>query len=354
MSDENMDGQIMRLLLLATATLWAALRLAGQEKHSQHDEQMTTLHVYTDLVQMPTLILSQDRKGIEPRIDERRFSIRVDSGPWFKVTHVRPEGDDPIALSILLDHRAIGLLSDIDREIADLAPNLLTPRDQVSLYGLGCGLNRSLHDKPANRAMLREGVNALVAPWRSTTWKEESCNQHHVGLWDALGYIAEQMKGVSGRKVILVVSDGNDHGSIRKWNELRAYTQVAGIAVFGITMPPSPTAIVARNDAYPFLALCELTGGTLMVRMPEWMEMTLQRFVIMLRERYILEFPRPSNSTKGAHAVDIKIAGGDRYYVRATAVTARLLDESVIKDPTTVPSDPSRAPEQGKRRVLLR
>ena len=67
-----------------------------------------------------------------------------------------------------------------------------------------------------------------------------------------------------------------------------------------------------------------------------------------------LEFPRPSNSTRGAHAVDIKIAYGYRYYVGATAVTARLLDESVIKDPTTVPSDPSRAPEQGKRRVLLR
>jgi hypothetical protein len=349
-----MDSKIMRLLLLATTALWTAWGLARQEKPSQHDEPMTTLHVYTDLVQMPTLILSQGQKGIEPRIDERRFSIRVDSGPWFKVTHVRPEGDDPISLSILLDHSAMDLTSEIDRQIADMAPDLLTPRDKVSLYGLGCGLNRSLHDKPANRAMLLQGVEALITPWRSTTWKEQRCTQHHVGLWDALGYIAKQMEGVSGRRVILVVSDGNDHGSVRKWNELRAYVQAAGIAVFGITMPLRPTSIMARNDTYPFLALCELTGGTLMVRMPEFMEETLQRFVIMLRERYILEFPRPSNSTRGAHAVDIRIAGGDKYYVRATAVTARLLDESVKKDPTTVPSDPSRAPEQGKRRVLLR
>lgn len=341
--------------MLAATALWTASGLGGQEKPSQHYEPMTTLHVYTDLVQMPTLILSQDRKGIEPRIDERRFSIRVDSGPWFKVTHVRPEGDDPISLSILLDHSAMDLMSGIDRQIADLAPNLLTPRDQVSLYGLGCGLNRSLHDASANSAMLLEGVDALIAPWRSATWKEQRCTQRHVGLWDALGHIAKQMEGVSRRKVILVVSDGNDQGSIRKWNELRAYVQVAGVAVFGITMPLRATsAIVARNDAYPFLALCELTGGTLMVRMPELMEKTLQRFVIMLRERYILEFPRPSNSTKGAHAVDIRIASGDKYYVRATAVTARLLDESLLKDPTTVPSDPSRAPEQGKRRVLLR
>jgi hypothetical protein len=90
-----------------------------------------------------------------------------------------------------------------------------------------------------------------------------------------------------------------------------------------------------------------------MTGMPEALEKTLQRFMIMLRERYILEFPRPSNSTKGAHAVDIKIANGDKYYVRATAVSARILDESILKDPTTVPPDPSRAPEQGKRRVLL-
>ncbi|MEG9435131.1 hypothetical protein JAO29_02995 [Edaphobacter sp. HDX4] len=115
-----MNAKAMQLFLLAVKALWTASGLSAQEKPSRYDQPVTALHVYAGLVQMPTLILSQYRKGIELRIDERRFSIRVDSGPWFKVTHVRPEGEDPISLSILLDHSAMDLMSDVDRQIAAL------------------------------------------------------------------------------------------------------------------------------------------------------------------------------------------------------------------------------------------
>lgn len=164
------------------------------------------------------------------------------------------------------------------------------------------------------------------------------------------------MEGLPGRKVILVLTDGRDRGSVRKWNEVRGYVQVAGIAVFGITPPFRNSSVIVPlsngNDAYPFLSICELSGGILLPTTPELMEATLLRAMAMLRERYILEFPRPSNSTQGMHGIEVRIAGGDKYYVRSTGVTVPLPDDSVLKDPTTVPSDPSRAPEQGNRRVL--
>ncbi|RZU42490.1 hypothetical protein [Edaphobacter modestus] len=348
----------MKLLLFTGWALSSVLGLMAQDTPSAHDEPVPTLHVYADLVQMPTLVLSQNRKTIEPRIDERRFSIRVDSGPWFQVTHVRPEGNDPVSLSILLDPSAMDLMPNLSQEIADLVPNFLAPRDHVSLYGLGCGLTRSLDDKPADNARLLDRVDALVKPWMVPRGKEPHCTQQPVYLWDALGFIATQMKGLPGRRVILVLSDGRDKGSVRKWNEVRAYVQVAGIAVFGITMPLRSSSVIvpisSGNDVYPFLSICELSGGILMPTTPELMEATLLRAMAMLRERYILEFPRPSNSTQGVHGVEVRIAGGDKYYVRPTGVTVPLPDDSVLKDPTTVPSDPSRAPEQGNRRVLTR
>ena len=51
-------------------------------------------------------------------IDERN---NIDSGPWFRATHVRQEGDDPISLSILLDVSgdAAELMPKIDDAIAD-------------------------------------------------------------------------------------------------------------------------------------------------------------------------------------------------------------------------------------------
>jgi len=349
----------MKLLLLAGWVLLNSLGPAAQEKPADQNEPGPTLHVYADLVQMPTLVLGQNRNRIEPRIDERRFSISVDSGPWFRVTHVRPQGDDPISLSILLDPSAVDLMPNLNREIAGLVPNLLTPRDRVSLYGLACNLTRSLNDARADSARLLAHVDALVTPWMALRGREPRCTQQPVRLWDALGFVAKQMEDLPGRRVILVISDGHDKGSVRTWNEVRAYAQVVSIAVFGIiraqVLGSSVTApMPARNDAYPFLSICELSGGMLMPTVPKLMERTLQRFMTMLRERYILEFPRPSNSTRGEHGVEIRIADGDNYHVRATGVSALLPDDSVLNDPMTVPSDPSRAPEQGKRRVLTR
>ncbi|HMF52860.1 MAG TPA: hypothetical protein VK593_00825 [Edaphobacter sp.] len=348
----------MKLLLLAGWALSSALGLMAQDKPADQNEAVPTLHAYADLVQMPTLVLNQDRKRIEPRIDERRFSISVDSGPWFQVTHVRSQGDDPISLSILLDPGAVDLMPNLDREIAGLVPNLLTPRDRVSLYGLACNLTRSLNDAPADSARLLARVDALVTPWMALRGREPRCTQQPIRLWDALGFVAKQMEALPGRRVILVISDGDDKGSVRTWNEVRAYAQVVSIAVFGIirtqVLGSSVTApMPARNDAYPFLSICELSGGMLMPTMPGLMEKTLQRFMTMLRERYVLEFSRPSNSTQGAHSVQIKIAGGNSNFIRSTGVSALLPDDAVLNDPTTVPSDPSRAPEQGKRRVLL-
>jgi hypothetical protein len=305
---------------------------------------------------MPTLVLNQNRTRIDPRIGERRFSIRVDAGPWFRVTHVRPEGDDPISLSILLDPSAMDLMPNLSRQIADLAPIFLTPRDHVSLYSLGCGLTRSLDDKPADNARLLDRVDTLLAPWRAPGENNPHCTQQPVYLWDALTFISTRMEELPGRRVILVLTDGLDKGSVRKWNEVRGFVQIASIAVFGITMQArssSGTAPVSLGtDVYPFLSICELSGGILMPTTPELIEATLLRAMAMLRERYILEFPRPSNSTQGVHSVEVKIAGGEKYYVRPTGVTVPLPDDSVLKDLTTVPSDPSRTPEQGKRRVL--
>ena len=99
------------------------------------------LHVYANLIQIPVVVLSPFRTPLAP-IAPSRFSISLDSGPQFRATHVRPEGDDPISLSILLDARGSqdDLLPKIDAAIADLAPLSLQARGHVSIYALDCSL----------------------------------------------------------------------------------------------------------------------------------------------------------------------------------------------------------------------
>src|SRR5271156_6541884 len=75
----------------------------AQDEPKVVDGGVPTLHVYTNLIQIPTLVLGPSREFIKRPIAENRFSVSIDEGPWFPAIHVRPEGDDPIALSILLD-----------------------------------------------------------------------------------------------------------------------------------------------------------------------------------------------------------------------------------------------------------
>jgi hypothetical protein len=316
------------------------------------------LHVYTNLVQVPTLVLEGSLNQIKTLIAEKRFSISIDSGPWFQVTHARLEGNDPIALSILLDNSATDLMPKISDAIAALAPSMPSDRDSISVYAMGCGLTRSLNNVPPESAELRLGVDAALRPGiiRQRDRNVPNCGRP-VHLWDALGFIISELHKLPGRRVILVVTDGHDRGSVRSWNEVRRYAQVTGVAVFGIMEKPVVASTVQapavrQRDENALQSICELSGGMVMMTNFASVQGTLERSIAMLRARYILEFPRPAKSTSGEHDMRIKIAGGDDDFIMPTGITVPLPDPASSADPMTVRSDPSHTPEQGQRRIL--
>ena len=88
---------------------------------------------------------------------------------------------------------------------------------------------------------------------------------------------------------------------------------------------------------------------------PSALDFTLQRFVALVRERYIVEFPRPANATAGeGMAFEVRIAKGDDYFIRPAGVSVPIPDAAVLADPTTVPSDPSRTPVVGPRKPMTK
>jgi hypothetical protein len=331
--------------------------LAAQEQPASKDEPIHTLHVYTNLVQVPTLVLQGNRQPLQTQISEKRFSVSIDSGPWFQVTHVRLEGNDPISMSILLDTNAKDFMPGISDEIAALAPTWLTARDHVSIYAMDCNLVRSLNDVQANSASLKVGVDAALKSWTMRRGKKDSTCKRSVSLWDTVGYMATELSKLPGRRVILMVSDGRDRGSARSWDEVRRYLQAEGIAAFGVTYMPIVMSgwsafTPPGKDTYAFQAVCELSGGLLATTYPAMTGKTLQRFVTMMRGRYIVEFPRPSNSTAGAHDMRVKIDKGEDAFVRPSGISIPLPDPALARDPTTIHTDTAVAPEQGNRRIL--
>lgn len=333
------------------------MNLQAMGQQPSQEDPVTTLHVYTDLVQVPTLVLHGNEQLLSESIDEKRFSISIDQGPWFRVTHARLEGEDPISLAILLDSDAKDMMAGISGTLATLAPSLLSTRDRVSIYAMDCGLIRSLNQEPADSRTLMVGVDAVLKSWISRGKKSDrNCGQKLVNLWDALGYIALQMVPHPGRRVILAITDGQDRGSVRTWDEVRQFVQLQGLTVFGITNVPAITVMTGAtrafhtHDGYGLQAICQLSGGIVRQTYPALTKAALQQILTMVRLRYILEFPRPANSTVGVHDMRVKIAKGDDLFVRPSGISVPLPDPAVLKDPTTVRSDPSLTPEQGTKR----
>jgi len=87
---------------------WVWLGLLGascgsaQQVSPANDASITTLHVYTTVAEVPTLVLTRTHKEMNP-VQPAQFRLSLDSGPAFQPTHVRMEGDDPISMAILID-----------------------------------------------------------------------------------------------------------------------------------------------------------------------------------------------------------------------------------------------------------
>ncbi len=308
-------------------------------------------------MQIPVLVLSPTQEPIT-LVASSRFKVRLDEGPWFRPTHTRLEGGDPIALAILLDRsgKSGKLMPWIDSAIAELAPRSLQPQDRVSIYALDCALVQSLNNVPAEAGELKRGVEGALSSEGSGARRKKNpgCKQE-VSLWDTLVYVTQQLKQLPGRRVILAVTDGQDKGSRNTWNDLRRFAAGSGVAIFGMKEP------VYTDSGWPgfahgrsedaFDTLCQMTGGLVLTTGEENISERLKRFTAMLRGRYIVEFPRASNTTAGFHGLDVAIEKSNAF-IRAAGISVPVADPRVLADPTTVPSDPSLAPEMGKRRIL--
>jgi hypothetical protein len=332
------------------------LWIAGSFAARAQDADVLTLHVYTNTIQIPVLVLGTDQRKLAPFAPDR-FRVSFDGGPPFRASHVRLEGDDPISLAILLDMSGseLELSAKLENAITELAPLSLGTKDHVSIYGLDCEFSQYASDVPADEGHLKTAVHEALQSAGDRQAKHDSKCKSQVQLWDALAFVTNQLSGLPGRRVILAVSDGRDKGSTHKWNEVRVFAQASAVAIFGMTYVPwlpagSPGVGNAMED--PFRSICELSGGLVFSANRADVAKKLKGFVAMVRGRYVVEFPRPLNSTKGHHGFVVTI-DKSQAFIRSTGISVPLPDAKVLADPTTVlPSENNPAPDEGTQPKL--
>jgi len=350
-------GSVLAVALLALPQLLVA-QDPVQDPEPPLDPNLYTLHVYANLIQVPTLVLSTDRKPI-PLVPLDKFQISLDSGPTFRPTKMKIAGNDPISLSILLD--ASGdqdkLLKNFAESLASLVPESLHPADHVTIYAVDCALVRTSNDVPANATLLRSGVaSALAAPNLHGPKGKPAC-AYSLRLWDAVYGITRALGELPGRRALLVVSSGNDTKSSLQFADVRQFADSRSVAIFGLrdrdrleaTRTLSRTLghniysnIGADSHDYLFTQLCESNGGLVSDVYSQDLTKSLQDFVAMLRGRYIIEFPRGDNAPAGNHIITISIEKQNAF-IASSGVVVPLDDIQSHNNPCAIPSGPSPA-----------
>ncbi len=351
------------VLLLASAAGHPTHASAQDAEQTPPSDTPYKLHVYEDLVQVPTLVLNSSH-GSYGGLTAAQFTLRIDAGPPFQPRHVRLEGEDPIAMAFLLDVTSTDsarLLENFDSELNKLPPDVFHPNDRISVFAYACHLVHASIDVPASFPALRTAVAAAL---RSPDLRGKNGTQSNCGavrLWDAIAGVATRVGSLPGRRVLFIVSDGFDSGSSNTWNTVRSYADNVGLTLIGVrpalltihlartTVAPPPYVLHIMEE--PFEMLCAGTGGLTLESETGDLGSTLVHVNDLLRHRYIVEFPRPSNGTAGVHQLVINIPD-KRAIVRASGITFPIQDKGVLNDPSTVPSDPARAPVEGDRKIL--
>lgn len=361
-------GPVFAKALTLLTTLLLSLHSSAQttEPAPNPSGAPYTLHVYEDLLQMPTLVLNR-RHDNYPGLTANQFKLSIDSGPVFHPHHARLEGDDPLQVALVFDlsqPSSIKLLRDLEKTAPARLAGWLGKRDHLSFYAVDCHLVRSTSDQPYNVALLQAAAEAaLTAPALHRRDNEPKCGDER-RLWDSLGAVIHQIHDLPGWRVVLLVSDGRDGASSNTWDELASYagrfdvTLMGMRPAFGIFDSTAPIAVSPsdhRTDPSGqedlFALLCNKSGGIVLPFRTDTLVPELNRAVALLRDRYIVEFPRPRDAVVGLHHITTAVPDA-KAVVLSSGLSFPPHNGARDTEPGTVAPDPTRLPQVGNRRIL--
>ncbi len=317
-----------------------------------------TLHVYTNLIQLPVLVLNPFLDSA-PAVDPRMLTVTLDGGKPFHPVHVRPQGEDPISLAILFDvsQSDFDMLPGFANVAAKFATKSLRPHDEVAIYTLNCTLTRTGDFAPPDPASLRKVTDVAIESVKLGRKHHRPCGSS-LQLRTSLAMTIQELSRRPGRRVILAISGGTDVGSLLTVEDVHQAASDNGVSIFGLTPVfafQSPVGVGGRRSSLggpsgasgslsalstlspsgSFGALCEETGGIALRTSDDSLPNDLRTFVKMLRERIIIEFPRPREATPGTHILSVQIAKSHAF-IRPAGIQIPVADPRVAADPSTI------------------
>lgn len=333
-----MVGSFKALCLCALTVLLG--RVCPAQTPAVPDDTSTTLRVYVNRIQIPVLVLSQYGRPMKP-IPASSFRVSLDGLGDVKPSSVRVEGDDPLAVAVIVDASEAFETTwrDLPKSVETLLP-AMNPQDRLTLYGLdGCKAFRFLpEDAPLNASLVHAGVERAMTMKAHVAVKGQTdeCTRA-LTMADMITHVALRLKAFAGRRMIVTVGAGTSAGIANRMDGLKGLLNANSIMVLPVIHAPAYAAmpmpylphrqgavgIVNSGFGSTHVALAELSefsGGRVRYIASHEFGGALAEAVKTARGRYILEFPRPDTLSAGRYRITVT-DGNPRDFIRTSGIS---------------------------------
>ncbi len=274
-------------------------------------QQQPDIRVDVDLV---TVACAVDNRNGTPAGGLKAEDFRLfDNGQPRAIRDFWRESDLPLTVALVADVSGsqAGFVGSHREAIAQFLAQVIGPRDRAMVVEVA-GKTLLLSGLTGSSAELRAAVEKIGTPaGRQAPLLGPACRNkafpHACGgtaLWHGLYYTAKELKPVTGRKAIVVLSDGMDTGSDVPLNDVIEMTQAAGTAVYSIKYANplrflSIGGAIAQAVSHGLDRLSRETGGLTFPNPGRRSGEVFARIESDLRNTYVLGFSLAAGARDG-------------------------------------------------------
>ena len=292
-----MGGGLALVGVILVLTPWAVRgqsagqSLPAEERSAEGKEARFTAEV--DLVALSAAVLDQNQQLVTG-LPREAFQVLQD-GKEQTITQFSNR-DIPVSMGILVDSSA----SMVDKRAAVNAAALAlvrasNPEDEVFILNFK-DTPEVTQDYTNDIALLSQGLSD-VRMWGGTA------------VLDAVRAGAEHaLQGTRDKKVLLVITDGEDESSKLSLKELLGVLQKAEVTIYTIGILSRESSRSRRNAEKMLKAIANVSGGA--AYFPnglEEVEALASRIAHDIRNQYVLGYPVPVGTKPGFHSIRVQV-----------------------------------------------
>lgn len=297
--------------------LFAAVFLNGQKVDIRVDVGLVTITCSVN-----------DKNGIPAKHLQPSDFILMDNGRQQKVDHLWQEDDLPLTIGLIVDVSGSQstFIDEHRQTVAKFLAQVLGPKDRAFIETVATEV-KLVTDLTGNKDELRRGVDQIEGLQIYGAPFGESCTQAvplmgcgGTALWMGVYAAARQkMRWTSGRKALIILSDGFDTGSLHTLDDAIESLQDASTVVYAIKfVDPDLTLAQAglssrHQDTYHTLErLTDETGGYTFPNPEGNFEDIFSKIETDLRGQYVIGFTPPEDARDGRyHTLELKMTRSD-------------------------------------------